>query len=156
MSEGLHIDQKEAKTYIDKYFEKYKKVKKYLDDVVEKAKVDAYTRTYYGRIRPIREFITGNAMQKAFAKRVAMNSPIQGTASDIMKLAMIGVDNEFTKNKLESRIVLQVHDEILVECKIGEEDKVKKILHEQMTDKFNFPVELSIEINEGKNWEEAH
>ncbi|MCQ2609824.1 MAG: DNA polymerase, partial [Lachnospiraceae bacterium] len=128
LGEGLNIDQKEAKVYIEKYFEKYKKVKEYLDKTVEEAKNNGYTKTYYGRIRPIPEFLTGNAMQKAFAKRVAMNSPIQGTAADIMKLAMIGVDNALIKNNLSSRIVLQVHDEILIETKIGEEEKDQPVM----------------------------
>ncbi len=156
LGEDLHIDTKEAKQYIDKYFDRYKKVKEYLDHSVEEAKLNGYTKTYYGRIRPIPEFKIGNAMQKAFAKRVAMNSPIQGTAADIMKLAMIGVDSELEKQKLESRLVLQVHDEILIECKQGEESKVKKILKEKMTDSFKFPVELEIDIKTGNNWDDAH
>ena len=156
LGEDLHIDTKEAKLYIEKYFARYKKVKEYLDRTVEEAKTKGYTKTYYGRIRPIPEFRVGNAMQKAFAKRVAMNSPIQGTAADIMKLAMIGVDTELENQKLKSRIVLQVHDEILIECKIGEEEKVKKILKKQMTDSFDFDVKLEIDIKEGKNWDAAH
>ena len=156
LGEDLHIDTKEAKLYIDKYFARYKKVKEYLDRTVEEAKANGYTKTYYGRIRPIPEFKVGNAMQKAFAKRVAMNSPIQGTAADIMKLAMIGVDTELENQKLDSRIVLQVHDEILIECKKGEESKVKKILKEKMTDAFDFKVKLEIDIKEGKNWDDAH
>ena len=156
LGEDLHIDTKEAKLYIEKYFDRYKKVKEYLDKTVEEAKLNGYTKTYYGRIRPIPEFRIGNAMQKAFAKRVAMNSPIQGTAADVMKLAMIGVDTEFENQKLKSRIVLQVHDEILIECKIGEEEKVKKILKKQMTDAFGFEVKLEIDIKEGNNWDAAH
>lgn len=156
LGEDLQIDTKEAKLYIDKYFDRYKKVKEYLDKTVEEAKLNGYTKTYYGRIRPIPEFRVGNAMQKAFAKRVAMNSPIQGTAADIMKLAMIGVDTELENQKLESRIVLQVHDEILIECKKGEENKVKKILKDKMTDAFDFKVKLEIEIKEGNNWDNAH
>ena len=156
LGEDLQIDTKEAKLYIDKYFSRYKKVKEYLDRTVEDAKINGYTKTYYGRIRPIPEFKVGNAMQKAFAKRVAMNSPIQGTAADIMKLAMIGVDSELEKQNLESRIVLQVHDEILIECKKGEESKVKKILNEKMTDAFDFKVKLEIDIKEGDNWDDAH
>ena len=156
LGEDLHIDTKEAKQYIDKYFLRYSKVKEYLDKTVDDAKNNGFVKTYYGRIRPIPEFKVGNAMQKAFAKRVAMNSPIQGTAADIMKLAMIGVDSELEKQKLESRIVLQVHDEILIECKKGEESKVKKILKEKMTDAFDFPVKLEIDIKEGNNWDDAH
>lgn len=156
LSEDLHIDMKEAKEYIDRYFEKYANVKRYLDETVETAKELGYVKTYYGRVRPIPEFKKGNYMQKAFAKRVAMNSPIQGTAADIMKIAMINVDNMLHKSNLESRIVLQVHDEILIECKIGEEEKVRQILKTGMTDYFKFPIELAIEINEGDNWEAAH
>lgn len=156
LGEDLQIDTKEARQYIDKYFAKYSKVKEYLDKTVKDAKNNGFIKTYYGRIRPIPEFKVGNAMQKAFAKRVAMNSPIQGTAADIMKLAMIGVDSELEKQKLESRIVLQVHDEILIECKKGEESKVKKILKSKMTDAFDFPVKLEIDIKEGNNWDDAH
>lgn len=156
LGEDLHIDTKEAKIYIEKYFERYKNVKLYLDKIVDEAKTNYYVKTYYGRIRPIPEFKTGNQMQKAFAKRVAMNSPIQGTAADIMKIAMINVDSELAKEKLESRIVLQVHDEILIECKIGEEEKVKKILKKCMTDNFDFKVPLKIDIKLGDNWESAH
>ena len=156
LGEDLHIDIKEAKLYIDKYFDKYKKVKEYLDKTVEDAKNSAMVRTYFGRIRPIPEFKYGNAMQKAFAKRVAMNSPIQGTAADIIKIAMIKVDNELKNSKLESRIVLQVHDEILIECKKGEEKKVSKILNDCMTGGFDFEVPLDIEIKIGDNWDAAH
>lgn len=156
LGEDLHIDTKEAKLYIDKYFEKYSKVKEYLDRTVEDAKANAMVRTYFGRIRPIPEFKYGNAMQKAFAKRVAMNSPIQGTAADIIKLAMIRVDDELKNSKLKSRIVLQVHDEILIECKLGEEKKVSKILTDCMTDSFDFEVPLDIEIKSGENWDAAH
>lgn len=156
LGEDLNIDTKEAKEYIDKYFAKYSKVKKYLDDTVENAKSSGFVKTYYGRIRPIPEFRTGNAMQKAFAKRVAMNSPIQGTAADIIKIAMIKVDERFKKDNLKSRLVLQVHDEILIECKIGEENRVKKIMKECMTDSFDFKVPLEIEIKTGDNWDSAH
>ena len=128
LGEDLNIDTKEAKEYIDKYFAKYSKVKKYLDDTVENAKSSGFVKTYYGRIRPIPEFRTGNAMQKAFAKRVAMNSPIQGTAADIIKIAMIKVDERFKKDNLKSRLVLLVHDEIIIECKIGDVYRVKKIM----------------------------
>ncbi len=156
LGEDLHIDTKEAKLYIEKYFDKYKKVKSYLDASVESAKAHGYTKTYYGRIRPIPEFRHGNAFEKAFAKRVAMNSPIQGTASDIMKIAMINVDKAMAKEGLESRMILQVHDEILIECKIGEEDAVKSILKKYMTDDFKFKVPLEIEIKVGDNWDSAH
>lgn len=156
LGEDLHIDQKTAREYINKYFETYKDVKNYLDNVVSNAEKDGFVKTYFGRIRYINEFKTGNGMQKAFAKRVAMNSPIQGTASDIIKMAMIGIENELIKNKLDSRILIQVHDEILIEAKIGEEEKVKKILYKCMQNAFKFDVELAINIEKGYNFEEVH
>lgn len=156
LGEDLHIDQKTAREYINKYFQTYKDVKNYLDNVVANAEIDGYVKTYYGRIRYINEFKTGNGMQKAFAKRVAMNSPIQGTASDIIKIAMVAIENELIKNKLDSRILIQVHDEILIEAKIDEVDKVKNILKKCMQDAFNFDVHLTINVEQGYNFEEVH
>lgn len=156
LGEDLHIDTKEAKVYMDKYFSTYKRVKEYLDQVVEEAKEKYYVRTYYGRIRPLPEFKNGRPMEKAFAKRAAMNSPIQGTAADIMKMAMVNTDKLLTKNKLDSRMILQVHDEVLIEAKKSEVSKVKEILKEAMTDSFDFPVKLSIDIKEGKDFNECH
>lgn len=156
LSEDLHIDTKEARDYINKYFDTYKKVKEYLDDVVKKAEQDGYTRTIYGRIRPINEFKSSVPTIRAFAKRVAMNSPIQGSASDIMKKAMILVDESIEKAKLKSRIVLQVHDELLIDVKSGEEEKIKDILNKCMKEQFKFEVALDINISEGSNFEEAH
>lgn len=156
LGEDLNIDSKEAKIYMDKYFDTYKRVKEYLNQVVEDAKVNFFVRTYYGRIRPLPEFKYGRPMEKAFAKRAAMNSPIQGTAADIMKMAMINIDKLLDKNKLESRMVLQVHDEVLIEAKKSEANKVKEILKEAMTDSFNFPVKLAIDIKEGKDFNECH
>ena len=156
LGEDLHIDQKTAREYINKYFETYKDVKIYLDNVVANAEKNGYVKTYFGRIRYINEFKHGNGMQKAFAKRVAMNSPIQGTASDIIKMAMVAVEKQLIKQKVESRILLQVHDEILIECKKTEEDIVKKILTDCMQKAFDFKVELAINIEIGNNFEEVH
>ena len=156
LSEDLHIDTKEARDYINKYFDTYQKVKVYLDEVVKKAEQDGYTRTIYGRIRPINEFKSSVPTIRAFAKRVAMNSPIQGSASDIMKKAMILVDETIEKEKLKSRLVLQVHDEILIDVKNGEEDKIKAILNKCMKEQFKFEVALDINLSEGSNFEEAH
>lgn len=156
LSEGLNIDTKEAKDYINKYFATYKKVKEYLDEVVKQAEQNGYTRTIYGRIRPINEFKSSVPGIRAFAKRIAMNSPIQGSASDIMKKAMILVDESIEKEKLQSRIVLQVHDELLIDVKNGEEDKIKAILNKCMKEYFDFEVALDINISEGSNFEEAH
>lgn len=156
LSEDLSIDTHEAKEYIDKYFETYKKIKEYLDNMVIEAQKDSYSKTYFGRRRPIYEFKYGNAMQKAFAKRIAMNSPIQGTASDIIKIAMVSIDNELKKQKLKSRMILQVHDEILIECLKGEEESVKNILQKCMCDQFDFKVKLHINIKTGNNFEEVH
>ena len=156
LSEDLNIDTKDAKLYIDKYFEKYKSVKQYLDNVVKSAEETNKTYTYYGRVRNIDEFKSNNKMVRNFAKRVAMNSPIQGTASDIIKIAMINIENEFNKNNLKSRMLLQIHDEILIECIDDELDIVKSILNKAMKESFNFEIPLAINVKSGKNFEEVH
>ena len=155
LGEDLNIDSKEAKEYINKYFETYNQVKKYLDEVILEAQKTGYTKTLFGRVRPINEF-KGNPFQKAFAKRVAMNAPLQGTASDIIKKAMVLINDEILKQKLSSRMLLQVHDEILIETKIGEEKIIKEILTKCMKDSFDYSVPLEINIEEGKNFGEVH
>ena len=130
LSEGLSISRKEAMEYIEKYFETYPGVKKFLDGLVEQAKEQGYVSTLFGRRRPIPEL--NSPRTRAFGERVAMNSPIQGTAADIMKIAMVEVDRELRRRKLESRIVLQVHDELLVEAKESEAEEVVRILEDKM------------------------
>ena len=119
-------------------------------------KENGYVLTVFNRLRPIPEINSSNFMQRSFGERVAMNSPIQGTAADIMKLAMVAVDRELEKRKLESRIVLQVHDELLVECPKEEVDEVRSILKEKMEDAAKLKVKLITDINVGETWYDCH
>jgi DNA polymerase-1 len=156
LSQDLSISRKEAKDYIEQYFRTYPDVKIFLDNVVEKAKKNGYVTTLLGRRRPIPELQSSNFMQRSFGERAAMNSPIQGTAADIIKIAMIKVDKELRKRTLKSKIVLQVHDELLVETYIEEVEVVKEILERNMKNAMNLKVDLEVGIGIGNNWLEAH
>ena len=156
LSEDLSISRQEAKEYIEKYFETYPGVKKFLDDLVAKAKKNGYVTTMFGRKRPIPELKSSNFMQRSFGERVAMNSPIQGTAADIIKIAMIQVDKRLKEESLQSRLILQVHDELLVETHKSEMEQVKQILEEEMHKAASLSVPLDIDMNCGENWYEAH
>ena len=156
LSHDLSISRKEAGEYIKQYFMTYPKVKKYLDSVVTFAKENGYVKTLFGRIRPIPEIKSSNFMQRSFGERIAMNSPIQGTAADIMKIAMINVDKRLRNEGLKSKIVLQVHDELLIEALECEADVVSKILFEEMSHAASLAVNLDVDVNKGSNWLEAH
>ncbi|MBR4140102.1 MAG: DNA polymerase I, partial [Lachnospiraceae bacterium] len=153
LSEDLSISPKEAKKYIDHYFETYPKIKEFLDGTVAKAKEEGCVRTIYNRRRPVPELASSNFMQRAFGERIAMNSPLQGTAADIMKIAMIKVDRRL--RGMKSRIILQVHDELLIETAPEELEAVKQILQEEMTGAADLLVNLEIDVHEGANWYEA-
>ncbi|WP_143318955.1 DNA polymerase I [Clostridium sp. HBUAS56010] len=155
LSEGLSITRKEASEYIEKYFETYPGVKSFLDGLVKDAKEHGYAVSMFGRRRPVPELKSSNFMQRSFGERAAMNSPIQGTAADIMKIAMIRVDRALKKQGLKSRIVLQVHDELLIETYIDELDQVKKLLTEEMKHAADLDVSLEVEANVGKSWFDA-
>lgn len=156
LSQDLSISRKEASEYIKQYFETYPGIKAFLDRTVDEAKSKGYVRTIFGRIRPIPELSSSNFMQRSFGERIAMNSPIQGTAADIMKIAMITVDRKLRENGLKSKIVLQVHDELLLEVYKEEELEVRKIVEEAMTNAADLKVKLEIGIAGGDNWLEAH
>ncbi len=156
LSQDLSISKKEASEYIKQYFETYPSVKKYLDDTVEFAKEHGYVKTLFGRIRPIPELKSSNFMQRAFGERVAMNSVIQGTAADIMKIAMINVYKQLSEKGLKSKLILQVHDEMVVETHISEVDIVKSIIEDAMMNAAKLKVILEIGIGQGNNWLEAH
>lgn len=156
LSQDLSISRKQASEYIEQYFKTYPKIKEFLDNVVKKGKEDGYVTTLLGRRRPIPELNSSNFMQRSFGERVAMNSPIQGTAADIIKLAMINVDRELRLRNLESRIVLQVHDELLIEAKDSEVEEVRQILQDKMKNVMELSVELEVGLGVGDNWLEAH
>lgn len=156
LSQDLSISRKQASEYIEQYFKTYPKIKEFLDNVVKKGKEDGYVSTLLGRRRPIPELNSSNFMQRSFGERVAMNSPIQGTAADIIKLAMINVDKELRMRNLESRIVLQVHDELLIEAKEDEVEEVRQLLTDKMKHVMKLSVELEVGLGVGDNWLEAH
>ena len=155
LSQDLSITKKEAAEYIEQYFKTYPEVKRFLDTTVENAKKNGYVTTMYGRRRPIPELSSGNFMQRSFGERVAMNSPIQGTAADIMKIAMIRVWERLHTECLQSRLILQVHDELLIETLAGEEEKVRSILTEEMQNAADLAVKLEIDLHTGHDWYEA-
>jgi DNA polymerase-1 len=156
LSQDLDISTKEAQGYIDSYFETYPRIKAFLDDCVSGAKEKGYTRTLYGRIRPIPELSSSNFMQRQFGERVAMNAPIQGTAADIIKIAMIRVHDRLLREGFQSRLILQVHDELLIETVESEKEAVIALLEEEMRGVADFSVELAVGTAYGYNWYEAH
>ena len=156
LSQDLSISRKEAQEYIQKYFETYPKIKEFLDFCVTEAREKGYARTMFGRRRPMPELKSSNFMQRSFGERVAMNAPIQGTAADIIKIAMIRVDQRLKAEGLKSRLLLQVHDELLIEAYTEELDAVEQILSEEMEGAAELSVPLEIDMKQGKNWYEAH
>lgn len=155
LSQDLSISVKEAANYMENYFRTYPGIKTYLDGLVETAKQKGYAETLYQRRRPMPELNSGNFMQRSFGERVAMNAPLQGSAADIMKLAMIGVYKRLKKENCESKLLVQVHDELLIEAKENEVDLVKRILEEEMTGAAQLQVALEVDVHTGENWYEA-
>ena len=156
LSEGLSISRQEAKEYIERYFATYPKVKEYLDGEVAFAKEHSYVKTLFGRRRPLPEIHASNFMRRSCSERVAMNAPIQGTAADIIKKAMVLVDQRLQEKQCKSRIVLQIHDELLLEVEKEELETVKEILVSAMENVVSLPVPLIVEATVGNNWDEAH
>ena len=152
LGEQLHISRKKAKQYIEQYLEKYSGIKKFMDNIVESAKENGYVETEFKRRRYIPELKSNNYMMRQFGQRVAMNTPIQGTAADIMKIAMINVLKELKQRKMKSKIVLQVHDEMMIEAPLEEVDEVKEILKSKMENAVLLKVPLIAEVSEATNW----
>ena len=155
LSEQLGISRKEAKSYIEQYLEKYSGIKQFMDNIVEEAKEKGYVETLFHRRRYIPELSSNNYMVRQFGSRAAMNTPIQGTAADIMKIAMINVFNKLKSEKLDADLVLQVHDELIIECKVEQKDKVARLLKENMENAIKMEVPLKVETSEAYNWYEA-
>ena len=155
LSQDLSISKKEAAAYMEQYFETYPKIKDFIDGLVKEAKKTGYAVTMFGRRRPIPELSSNNFMQRSFGERIAMNSPIQGTAADIIKIAMINVWKSLKEEGLSSRLLLQVHDELLIETAKDEEEQVKRILEKGMKGAADLAVELAIDMHTGENWYEA-
>lgn len=155
LSQDLSISRKEAAEYIEQYFATYPGIKVFLDKLVEDAKTYGYAETMFGRRRPVPELFSSNFMQRSFGERVAMNSPIQGTAADIIKRAMIHVWARLRKEKLRSRLILQVHDELLIEVWAPEEEQVRRILSEEMQAAARLSVAMEIDLHTGMTWYDA-
>lgn len=156
LSQDLSITKKEAAGYIESYFETYPGVKQFLDRLVDDAREQGYVSTLFGRRRPVPELSSGNFMQRSFGERVAMNAPIQGTAADIIKIAMIRVNESLYEQGLRSRLILQVHDELLIEAWEEEVEQVKAILKKEMERAAVLSVQLEIDMKQGRDWYEAH
>ena len=155
LSENLGINPKEASKFIDKYYETYPGIKKYQDDCIKQAHIDGYVKTMFGRIRTIDELENKNYMIRSGAERMALNTPIQGTSADIIKIAMVKLHEEFEKNNLESKILVQVHDELVIDCKKDEFDKVSSLMKDVMENVVKLEVPLTIDIEYGNNSYEA-
>ncbi len=155
LGQDLAITRKEAEEYISKYFLTYKRVKTYLDGLIEEGKETGVVKTLYGRIRPVPNLNNTNFIKRSAEERIAMNSPIQGTAADIMKLAMIHVNQALKERNLKSRLLLQIHDELLVETHESEVEEVAEIMKEEMKQAARLSVPLEVEVTKGSNWYEA-
>ena len=163
LSQDLSISPKEAKVYIDEYFKTYPGIKTFLDKTVANAKENGYCESLFGRRRPVPELKSSNFMQRSFGERIAMNSPIQGTAADIIKMAMLHVFNALRKNGLKSKLILQIHDELLIETRESEVEQVKTILVEEMQNatlragsmSCEMAVRMEVDLHTGENWYEA-
>ena len=155
LGENLSIPPKEAKMFIEKYYELYPGVKNYMNNIIKEAYETGQVKTMFGRIRKIKELRDNNYMTRSMGERMALNTPIQGSSADIMKMAMIEVEKKLKENNLESKLILQVHDEIIIDAKESEIEILKEILKSSMTKIVNLSVPLKIEINVGKNWYDA-
>ncbi len=155
LSRDLHIPRKEAAQYIESYFAKCSGVKRFIDQVVEAAHKDGFVTTIFGRKRYLPAINSSNYNQRTLAERMAMNTPIQGTAADIIKMAMIEVQSELRRQQLKSRLLLQVHDELVLEVVVDEVEAVSALLKNAMQNVVKLAVPLTIDINIGKNWAQA-
>jgi DNA polymerase-1 len=152
LAKALKISRRDAKDYITRYFERFSKVKSYLDELKEFAEQNGYSQTLFGRKRFLPDIHSKNRTIKANAERVAVNSPIQGTAADIIKMAMIQIQNELDRNNLDTRMLLQVHDELIFEIPESEVDQVSNIVRQGMENVVELKVPLAVDMGVGSNW----
>jgi len=152
LAQQLGIEQKEASQFINAYFTRYRGVKQYLDNVLVETRKTGVARTLFGRIRPIPEINSPQVQLRNFAERTALNSPLQGTAADLIKMAMISIYARLKKEKLAAKMILQVHDELLFELPVKEKSKLEKLVKEEMESVHKLAVPLLVEIGTGPNW----
>lgn len=156
LAQDIGVWPSEAKTYMDAYMEKYHGVRDYMKNIVAQAREDGYVSTLFGRRRALPELKSSNFNMRSFGERVALNMPIQGTAADIIKLAMVNVQKRLLAEGMKSRLILQVHDELIVECPEGEADKAAEILRQEMENAVSLAVPLTVDVHAGHSWAEAH
>jgi DNA polymerase-1 len=152
LSQQIGIDQKEAKRFIEAYFEKYAGVRQFIDRTLDHARAEMKVATLFGRIRPIPDIYSKNPNLRGFAERTAVNTPLQGTAADLIKLAMIRIDAEIRQRKLKSRMLLQVHDELVFEVPESELDTMSQLVTHEMENAHALKVPLKVELGVGPNW----
>jgi DNA polymerase-1 len=152
LAQQVGIDPGEARKFIDAYFEKYAGVRAFIDATIEQTRRDQKVKTLFGRIRPIPDINSKNATQRGFAERTAVNTPLQGTAADLIKVAMIRIDEEIRKRGMKTRMTLQVHDELVFEAPEDEVDAMKPLVRERMENALALAVPLVVEIGVGTNW----
>jgi len=152
LAQQLNIEQKEAAHFINAYFSRYRGVKAYLDNVLVETRKTGMAKTLFGRVRPIPEISSPQVQLRNFAERTALNSPLQGTAADLIKLAMIAIDKRLTKEKFEAKMILQVHDELLFEAPKKEREKLEELVKEEMEGVYKLAVPLVVEVGVGPNW----
>jgi len=156
LSRDLNIPRKESKQYIENYLSYFSSIDKYMKEIVEHGKEDGYVTTYFGRRRNIPELASRNFNIRSFGERIALNTPVQGTAADIIKAAMVGVYKKLKNNKMNSKLILQVHDELIIEAYEPELEDVKKILKGEMENVVDsFKVKLKSDVNVGRSWYDA-
>ena len=156
LAQDIGVFQSEAKAYMDSYFAKYHGVRDYMKRIVEQAKADGYVTTLFGRRRDLPELRSSNFNLRSFGERVALNMPIQGTAADIIKLAMVQVARRLEEGGYRARLILQVHDELVVECPLAEADEVSALVQSTMEGVVSLKVPLLAEVSRGSDWEKAH
>jgi DNA polymerase-1 len=152
LSQQIGIDQKEAKRFIDAYFEKYAGVRAFIDRTLDQARAELKVATLFGRIRPIPDILSKNPNLRGFAERTAVNTPLQGTAADLIKLAMIRIDAELRQRDLQSRMLLQVHDELVFEVPEAELDAMRTLVTQKMEEVYELKVPLKVDVGVGPNW----
>jgi DNA polymerase-1 len=156
LAQRLEIPRKEAAEIIDNYFKQYPDLRKYMNDTVDFARQTGFVQTVMGRRRYLRDINSANHTVRSFAERNAINAPIQGSAADMIKLAMINIDRRFREEKVRSKMILQVHDELLFDVERDEVEKIKPIIREEMLNAIKLDVPLEVEMGVGENWLEAH
>jgi len=155
LAQQLGIEQREAKKFIDAYFEKYSGVRKFIDRTLDETRREQKVKTLFGRTRPIPDINSKNANMRGFAERTAVNTPLQGTAADLIKVAMIRLDGELRTRKLKSRMLLQVHDELLFEVPENEVETMRELVREKMENVYPLSVPLLVEAGVGLNWRDV-